>query len=147
MPNEVQVESSERARLANELCEVRLTSEPLSSRNGDVDLTSGAIVEFHGVVRAFENGDEISGIEYEAHADMAEHQLRGVASEAMSRFRLTSVILHHRVGFVAAGEPSLYLRVASGHRAAAFDGSKWMVDELKKRVPIWKRPIFLGSRL
>jgi molybdopterin synthase catalytic subunit len=130
---------------ANEGCEIRVTPDALLSRNDDVDLASGAVVEFHGVVRAFEDGREISGIEYEAHSEMAQHQLRSIAEHAIERFGLTKVILHHRTGFVAAGEPSLLLRVASAHRAAAFDASKWVVDELKQKVPIWKRPVYLQA--
>lgn len=131
---------------ANDVCEIRLTPEQLTAAKPDVDLASGAVVEFRGVVRALEKEEEIRGIEYEAHIEMAEHQLRAIAEEAAHRFGLTKIVLHHRMGFVAAGEPSLYLAVRSGHRAAAFDGSKWIVDELKQRVPIWKRPVYLSSR-
>jgi molybdopterin synthase catalytic subunit len=107
-----------------------------------VDPGAGAIVDFWGVVRGTEDGREIEGIDYEAHAAMAEHQLRLIAQESAKNFRLEKVIVHHRVGFVSAGEASLFLQVKAGHRAAAFAASKWIVDELKKRVPIWKRPRF-----
>lgn len=120
-------------------------SEALVAPNDDVDLASGAVVDFRGVVRALENGEEISGIDYEAHATMAEHQLRLIAETAIEKFRLTKVLLHHRTGFVAAGEASLFLRVASSHRAAAFEASRWIVDELKQKAPIWKRPVFLKA--
>jgi molybdopterin synthase catalytic subunit len=96
------------------------------------------MVEFFGNVRPLENGKEIDGIEYEAHRKMAEHQLRKIAHEASERFDLLAIRLHHGVGFVAVGETSLFLRVASAHRSAAFEASRWIVDELKKRVPIWK---------
>jgi molybdopterin synthase catalytic subunit len=119
-------------------CEILLTRAKLTPPDNDVDLASGAVVDFRGVVRALENDRQILGIDYEAHADMAEHQMQLLAERATAQFRLTNVILHHRVGFVAAGEPSLFLRVCSAHRAAAFEGSKWMVDELKRVVPIWK---------
>jgi len=59
---------------------------------------------------------------------------------------LNQVLLHHRVGFVRTGEASLFLRVSAQHRAAAFEASKWIVDELKKKVPIWKKPAFGPSR-
>ena len=107
-----------------------------------VHLSAGAVVDFWGVVRGLEDGREIEGIDYEAHAAMAEHQLRLIAQESAKNFRLKKVIVHHRVGFVSAGEASLFLQVKAGHRAAAFAASKWIVDELKKRVPIWKRPRF-----
>jgi len=107
-----------------------------------VDPGAGAIVDFWGVVRGTEDGREIEGIDYEAHAAMAEHQLRLIAQESAKNFQLMKVIVHHRVGFVSAGEASLFLQVEAEHRAAAFAASKWIVDELKKRVPIWKRPRF-----
>ena len=65
-----------------------------------------------------------------------------LAEKAGNDFYLTSLILRHRVGFVPVGEASLFLRVAAGHRAAAFSGSQWLIQELKQKVPIWKRPIF-----
>lgn len=121
-------------------CDVLLTTAKLTPPNDDVDLASGAVVEFQGIVRALEDGREISGIDYEAHVEMAEHQLRTLTNRAIEQFGLTNVVLHHRIGFVRAGEPSLFLRVRSGHRGAAFEASKWIVDELKRVVPIWKRP-------
>lgn len=100
-------------------------------------------MDFWGVVRALEDGREISGIEYEAHQAMAQHQLELIAEAARAEFGLEEVVLQHRIGFVAAGEPSLFLRVASAHRGAAFEASAWIVAELKKKAPIWKRPLFV----
>jgi molybdopterin synthase catalytic subunit len=107
-----------------------------------VDPGAGAIIDFWGVVRELEDGREIEGINYEAHAAMAEHQLRLIAEESAKNFQLKKVIVRHRIGFVSAGEASLFLQVTARHRAAAFAASEWIVDELKKRVPIWKRPRF-----
>jgi molybdopterin synthase catalytic subunit len=127
--------------MANTVYEVLLTEEPLPVPSQQrVDLEAGAVVDFWGVVRQLENGCEIDGIDYEAHAAMAEHQLRMLADAAAEKFQLRKVLLYHRVGFVRAGQASLYLQVSASHRAAAFEGSKWMVDELKKKVPIWKKP-------
>jgi molybdopterin synthase catalytic subunit len=103
---------------------------------------AGAVVDFRGVVRPNENGHEIEGIDYEAHREMAKHQLKRIAEQAAERFGLKLVIIHHRIGFIAAREPSLFLRAASSHRSEAFRASQWIVDELKKKVPIWKRPAF-----
>ena len=129
--------------MANTVCDVLLTEEPLPvPAQQRVDLDAGAVVDFWGVVRQLENGCEIDGIDYEAHAAMAEHQLRMLAAAAAEKFQLRKVLLYHRVGFVRPGEASLYLQVSAPHRAAAFEASKWMVDELKKKVPIWKRPRF-----
>jgi molybdopterin synthase catalytic subunit len=107
------------------------------------DLTNaGAVIDFWGVVRRLEDGCEIEGIEYEAHREMAEHQLKRIGKQATEKFSLQVVIIHHRIGFIAVGEPSLFLRVMSLHRGEAFRASQWIVDELKKKVPIWKRPRF-----
>jgi len=134
--------------MANSVCEVLVTESALQTPAHEVNFTSGAIVDFFGVVRKLEDEREIDGIEYESHAKMAEHQLRLIAEGAINKFRLKQVLLHHRIGFVRAGEPSLFLRVSAPHRGAAFEASKWVVDELKKKVPIWKKPKFkVGSHI
>ena len=127
--------------MANVVCEISVTQEPLAARASDV-AGAGAVVDFWGVVRSMEDGREIDGIDYDAHREMAEHQLKRIAEQATERFRLKLVIVHHRIGFIAIGEPSLFLRVASPHRSEGFRASQWIVDELKKKVPIWKRPRF-----
>jgi molybdopterin synthase catalytic subunit len=128
--------------MANSVCKVLVTESALQAPEQDVDHNAGATVDFSGVVRKLEDGREIEGIDYEAHVKMAEHQLQLIADAAMEEFGLRRVVLYHRIGFVRAGEASLFLRVTAPHRGAAFEASKWMVDELKKKVPIWKRPVF-----
>jgi molybdopterin synthase catalytic subunit len=128
--------------MANSVCEVLLTEAPLDAPAQNHNVDAGAMVDFFGVVRRLEDGREIEGIEYQAHREMAEHQLRQIADQATEMFRLQLAIIHHRIGFIAVGEPSLFLRVASPHRGEAFRASQWIVDELKKKVPIWKRPRF-----
>lgn len=123
--------------------EILITTSPLRSRPNKWSGAAGASVDFWGVVRALEDGREISGIEYEAHQTMAQRQMELIAETARTDFGLEEVILQHRIGFVAAGEASLFLRVASAHREAAFRASSWIVTELKKKVPIWKRPLFV----
>ena len=127
--------------MANFVYEVLLTNAPLRPPENDA-LGAGAVVDFSGIVRGTEDGREIEGIDYEAHREMAEHQLRQIAEEAVKQFQLQHVVLYHRIGFIAVGEPSLFLRVASPNREEAFRASQWIVDELKKKVPIWKRPRF-----
>ncbi len=105
--------------------------------------TAGAVVDFWGVVREDENGQAITGIEYEAHRAMAEHQMELIVERALADYGALKIILHHRIGFVPVAEPSLFLRVMSGHRQAAFSAGQWIVDELKRRVPIWKRPVLI----
>jgi molybdopterin synthase catalytic subunit len=128
--------------MANSVSQVLLTAARLEAPREDVDLSAGAVVDFFGVVRKLEGGREIEGIDYEAHKTMAKHQMKIIADAAVGNFRLNQVLLHHRIGFVGKGEASLFLRVRAQHRAAAFEASKWIVDELKKKVPIWKQPRF-----
>ena len=128
--------------MANLVCEVLVKKAQLKALGDEVDPAAGAVVVFWGVVREVEDGCEIEGIDYEAHMVMAEHQLRLVAETATEKFQLKKIVAHHRIGFVRTGEPSLVLQVSARHRAAAFEAGKWIVDELKKKVPIWKRPRF-----
>ncbi|MFL6530457.1 MAG: molybdenum cofactor biosynthesis protein MoaE [Chthoniobacterales bacterium] len=124
------------------VCEVLLTEAPIASPPQTFPEEAGGIVDFWGVVRAIEDGREINGIEYEAHRTMAEHQLRAIAEQAARDFSLKHITISHRTGFVAAGEASLFVRVCSRHRSAAFEASAWIVEELKKRAPIWKHVRF-----
>jgi molybdopterin synthase catalytic subunit len=137
--------------MANSACKVLITEDPLKNRAtvgesySSVHLESGAVVHFWGVVRRLEGAREIDGIDYEANRTMAEHQMMLIAGAATEKFKLDDVQLYHRIGFVPAGEASLFLRVSAKHRGAAFDASKWIVDELKKKVPIWKRMRFTDA--
>mgnify|MGYP001797044765 CR=1 FL=1 len=100
------------------------------------------MVDFKGVVRPDEEGKRIRGIEYEAHPTMAAHQLELLGREAVARFGLRLAVIRHRVGFVPVAEASLFVRVAASHRGEAIRAMEWLVNELKKRVPIWKHPQF-----
>jgi molybdopterin synthase catalytic subunit len=133
--------------MANFVCKVLLTEAPLKEVQNQADPAAGAIVDFWGVVRRLEDGREIDGIDYEAHREMAEYQLRQIAEQAATKFGLRSVTIHHRVGFIAVGDTSLFTRVCSLHREEAFQASRWIVNELKKKVPIWKRPRFENENL
>lgn len=122
--------------------EVKLTTEPLSGFNPDFSDRDGALVDFLGVVRGVENGQPIDGIEYQAFVEMAEIELKRIAENARKDFMLGLVLVHHRIGFVPAGEPSLFVRVAAPHRDAAFAGCQHIIEQLKARVPIWKHPTY-----
>src|SRR5262245_28912235 len=124
--------------MANVVCEISVTQAPLTAQPRDIG-GAGAVIYFWGVVRPVEEGREIEGIDYEAHREMAEHQLKRIAEQAADRFDLKLVIVHHRIGFIAVEEASLFLRVSSPHRSEGFGSSQWIVDELKKKAPIWKR--------
>jgi molybdopterin synthase catalytic subunit len=127
-------------------CEVKITREPLQPIPSFSSTEHGAVVDFFGVVRDNENDATISGLEYEAFAEMAEAELRRISEEVAQKFSLGTVIVHHRIGFVPAGEASLFVRISARHRGAAFAGSQHLVELLKARVPIWKHPIPVKTR-
>jgi molybdopterin synthase catalytic subunit len=127
--------------MANPVCDVLLTELPLE-RSPRIQGGSGAIVEFFGVVRPLEGQREITGITYEAHPAMAIHQIELIAQASVARFDLHSAIVHHRTGFVAAGEASVFVRTTSRNRVECYRANEWIMQELKTRVPIWKHPEF-----
>src|SRR6266513_2829716 len=133
-------------RMANFVCEVLLTEGPLEASPQNHHGDAGATLDFLGMVRRLEDGREIKGIDYEANREMAEHQLRQIAEQAVEKLRIQLVIIHHRIGFIAVGEPSLFVRVTSLHREEAFRASQWIVNELKRKVPIWKKPRFTTEK-
>ena len=115
--------------------------DPSIYRAGIAETETGAVVEFFGIVRGTEDGQPIRGISYEAFQEMAHEELARIAADMIKEFALTELICLHRVGFVAAGETSVYLRVAASHRAEAFEASGKFIDRLKASVPIWKHPV------
>ena len=123
--------------------EFSLTREPLGASRFDFLTTAGADIQFQGVVRDLEEGKPISGIEYSAYEPMAERCLTEIGAEARAKFALQGLEIRHRIGFVRAGESSLLLRVAMGHSAEAFEASQWCLKQVKTRVPIWKKPVFV----
>ncbi len=127
--------------MATDFSEILLTDAPLRVPPHALTPTAGAVVDFLGVVRGLEESEKIAGLDYEAHAEMARHQLAEIAGAARSRFGLERVVLHHRVGFVAAAEASLFLRVSAAHRQPALEGCAWIVERLKQLAPIWKHPV------
>ena len=101
----------------------------------------GAAIYFIGVVRDAEGSEKITAIDYEAFHKMAEHQFHLLFDEMEKRWPLESVRLVHRLGVVKVGEPSLWVEIVSPHRGEAFAACQWLIDEMKRVVPIWKKPI------
>ncbi|HWW01691.1 MAG TPA: molybdenum cofactor biosynthesis protein MoaE [Candidatus Acidoferrum sp.] len=101
----------------------------------------GAVVCFLGVVRGDEAGAAIKALEYESFQRMAEHQFQLLFDEMAKRWPLESVRLVHRVGAVKVNEPSLWVEVVAPHRQEAFAACQWLIDEMKRVVPIWKKPV------
>jgi molybdopterin synthase catalytic subunit len=101
----------------------------------------GAAVYFSGVVRGQEGADAIVALDYSCFIPMAEHQFHRLFDRLAQRGSVESVRLIHRIGRVAVGESSLWIEVVSAHRAEAFAACQWVIDEMKKVVPIWKKPV------
>jgi len=107
-------------------------------------LGAGAVIQFLGVVRGNEDGQAISGLEYETFQQMAEHQFHLLFDEMEKRWPVQSVRLIHRIGNVKAGEPSLWVELVTSHREEAFAACQWLIDGMKRVVPIWKKPVRSG---
>lgn len=99
----------------------------------------GATVLFLGTVRDHAAGRTVDGLEYSAYEAMAGEELARVMDEASARFPGSRVAVEHRLGALAPGEISVAVAAANAHRAAAFDAARYVIEELKVRVPIWKR--------
>ncbi len=131
---------------------VRIQTEPLSLDeiisqighsvdNGDgagEDPESGALVTFSGIVRATEGDTTIPSLDYEHYSGMAEQETTKLIDRARKEWPLRRVAIVHRVGAVKVGESSVIVAVSAGHRKEAFAAARFLIDELKVSVPIWK---------
>jgi molybdopterin synthase catalytic subunit/molybdopterin converting factor small subunit len=122
-----------------------LTREPIdaetlvaAAKRGD----DGAVVVFDGIVRNHSRGRRTLHLDYEAYDEMAAKQMQEMAAEALNRFAVRQATIVHRLGRIEIGETSVLIVVASAHRAQAFEACRWLIDTLKKTVPIWKRETF-----
>ncbi len=107
---------------------------------------AGAIVVFTGTARDHSDGKtEVGHLEYDAYEEHVESSLRVIAGEAAERWPVLAVVVEHRVGTVAVGEPSVVVAVSSAHRGDAFDAARYIIEELKRRAPIWKREHWPGG--
>lgn len=127
---------------------IRLIAEPIDSadirRRGSNGGRAGGVVLFEGVTRleVHPKHGPLIRLEYEAYVEMAVKQLRELVSRARSRWRIESLAVVHRIGPVAVGESSVLIAVTCGHRAEAFEACRWLIDALKRDVPIWKREVW-----
>ena len=102
----------------------------------------GAVVVFDGIVRNHTRGRRTLHLDYEAYEELATKQMKDLAEQAVQRFPIRDVVMVHRLGRLQVGETSVLIAVASPHRAAAFEASRWLIDTLKSTVPIWKKETF-----
>src|ERR1700751_2845956 len=105
----------------------------------------GAAVVFEGVVRNNTRGRQTLYLDYEAYEEMALNQMEELAEQAIAKFGVRDVGLLHRLGRLELGETSVLIVVASAHRAAAFEACRWLIDTLKRTVPIWKKEYFVDG--
>ena len=108
---------------------------------------AGAVSIFIGTVRETSDGRPVTGLEYEAYQAMAEKELAAILNEAARQFNIGALVAEHRVGQLDVGDVSVVIAAAHAHRAAAMDCTRLVIEEIKKRVPIWKRERFAdGTR-
>jgi len=124
---------------------IRLTRDPIqadtlvaAAKQGE----DGAVIVFDGIVRNNSRGRRTLHLDYEAYEEMALKQMNELAREALSRFEVRNVAIVHRLGRLQVGETSVLIIVSSAHRRHAYEASRWLIDTLKKTVPIWKKETF-----
>ena len=125
-----------------------LSTEPLDVATVVAETASddaGAISTFVGTVRRSSRGRDVVRLEYEAFEEMAEPMLRSLAEKLTEKHGLCTVAIHHRVGVVEIGEPSIVIAVSAPHRAAAIDGCREAIDTLKETIPLWKKEFYEGG--
>jgi len=120
-----------------------IDAEPLvaQAKRGE----DGAVVVFDGIVRDNTRGRQTLHLDYEAYEEMASKQMEELARQARALFAVHHVTVVHRLGRLVVGETSVLIVVTSAHRAQAFDACRWLIDTLKKTVPIWKKETFVDG--
>jgi molybdopterin synthase catalytic subunit len=129
---------------------VEITDEVIAAEEIVAEIKAGedgAVCVFDGIVRNNTRGRKTLYLDYEAYREMALEKMRGLADEAVERFGVREVALVHRLGRLVVGETSVLIVVASGHRGAAFEACRWLIDTLKKTVPIWKKEQFVDGAI
>lgn len=119
----------------------RARISPAAALRSIGNLETGAVVLFLGTVRGNEKGEVISHLEYEAYAEAAETALWEIEEEAVERFGLTGARIIHRIGKIEAGGVSVAIVACAPHRTEAYEASRFMIDTIKKRAPIWKKEV------
>jgi molybdopterin synthase catalytic subunit/molybdopterin converting factor small subunit len=126
----------------------RVTDQPLSLEAVVAEVAderAGGIATFTGTVRRQSRGREVTYLEYEAYAEMAEDVIGQIAADLLARHDLSAVAIHHRVGRVEIGEASVLIAVSAPHRQAALAACREAIDTLKETVPLWKKEVYEGG--
>jgi molybdopterin synthase catalytic subunit len=109
------------------------------------DARTGACVTFEGRVRDHNDGRAVHTLEYEAYGTLAESEGKKILSEALGKFEIAHALCVHRTGALKLGDIAVWVAVSAAHRAAAFDACRYIIDEVKARVPIWKKEHYAGG--
>jgi molybdopterin synthase catalytic subunit/molybdopterin converting factor small subunit len=126
----------------------RVTEEPLSLEAVVAEVAderAGGIATFSGTVRKQSRGREVTHLEYEAYTEMAEDVMTQLGAGLLDRYELCAVAIHHRVGRLEIGEPSVVIGVSAPHRQAALEACREAIDTLKETVPLWKKEVYEGG--
>jgi molybdopterin synthase catalytic subunit len=126
---------------ANELLLTSESIDEVEAALGEFSGEVGGVVTFWGTVRHIEDGKPIRALEYTAYREMAEHQFRQLLAQTHQKWKLKRIRVIHRLGIIAVGEPSVLVRVEAAHRGEAFAAAQFIIDELKQKVPIWKKAV------
>jgi molybdopterin synthase catalytic subunit len=118
---------------------VRAPIDPIAMVRTVSNPGNGAVLLFLGAVRQVNAGRDVTGIDYAAYEAMAQRELEAIVAEASTKFDSADVAVQHRLGELAVEEISVAIAVGHAHRDAAYAASRFVIEELKRRVPIWKR--------
>ncbi|HEY5623090.1 MAG TPA: molybdenum cofactor biosynthesis protein MoaE [Gammaproteobacteria bacterium] len=113
--------------------------DPVARKAALDHAAAGACATFEGWVRDHNDGESVTALEYEAHAAIAVAEGERIVAEAVDRFEILAAEGVHRIGRLEIGDCAVWVGVSAAHRAAAFDACRYIIDELKTRVPIWKK--------
>ncbi|WP_374465497.1 molybdenum cofactor biosynthesis protein MoaE [Chryseobacterium sp.] len=106
------------------------------------DPSCGGMASFVGTVRNHTKGKSVTRLEYECYESMAVKEIQKIADKAISLFSVKNIVVHHRTGVLFPGDAAVIIVVSDGHRNAVFDACSFMIENIKKTVPIWKKEIF-----
>ncbi len=129
------------ARGGFRIADTAIDGAALQQRLGDP--AAGACCVFEGRVRNHHQGRAVTGLDYDAYVELAQSEGEAIVAQARQRFAVTAIVCEHRIGTLAVGDVAVWVGVSAGHRDAAFAACRHVIDEIKARVPIWKREHYI----
>ena len=128
--------------MADKMIDIKISSETLSideAYNSVLDLQCGGVVLFIGTVRNQNKGESVTHLDFESYEPMARKVMTAIAEECIEKFTANNIVIHHRTGHVGLKEIAVIIAVSTVHRESAFEACEYAIDQLKDRVPIWKK--------